>query len=243
MKRTDLFTQISFFIIFIPNFQSFKIMKEEPKKRKRTSGAIRDKERTKNKMVQAVGKVLLKKGYTGLNASAIAREAGLDKSLVWTYFGGLDNLVEEYIALRDFWKFKAKDSIENLTTVSKEVNEHDMTALLQFQFQALLDDKILQRIMLWGISEKKDFLRNLSDEREIIGEAIFKNIDPQFKDSNVDIRGILAILVAGIYYLVLHGKINGSLFCGIDLNTSIGEQRIKESISQIIFMAYQKTIA
>ena len=218
-------------------------MADESKSRKRTSGKLRDKERTKVKMIQAVGKVLLKKGYTGLNASAIAKEAGIDKSLVWTYFGSLDNLVEEYIAQRDFWKFKAKESIDTLTVESKEVNQDDMTALLQFQFKALSEDEMLQRIMLWGISEKKDFLRHLSDERELIGEEIFKNIDPQFKDSNVDIRGILAILVAGIYYLVLHGKTNGSLFCGIDLNTADGELRIKESISQIVSMAYKKTIA
>src|SRR5690606_4678517 len=197
MKKTGSCKKNQFFIIFILNYLKLsitRIMEDKSKKRKRTSGAVRDKERTKNKMVQAVGKVLLKKGYTGLNASAVAKEAGIDKSLVWTYFGNLDNLVEEYISQRDFWKFKAKDSIENLTVVSKEVNEHDMTTLLQFQFQALLEDEMLQRIMLWGISEKKDFLRNLSDEREIIGEAIFKNIDPQFKDSNIDIRGILAIL-------------------------------------------------
>lgn len=217
-------------------------MDDESKIRKRTSGKLRDKERTKITMVHAVGKVLLKKGYTGLNASAIAKEAGIDKSLVWAYFGSLDNLVEEYIAQRDFWKFKARESIEDLTAVAKEVNEDDMSALLQFQFKALLEDEMLQRIMLWGISEKKDFLRNLSDEREIIGEEIFKNIDHQFKNSIIDIRAILAIVLAGIYYLVLHGKTNGSLFCGIDLNTANGEERIKESISQIITMAYQKKV-
>lgn len=214
-------------------------MEDEPKNRKRTSGKLRDKERTKEKMIQAVGKVLLKKGYTGLNATTIAKEAGIDKSLVWTYFGILDNLVEEYIDQRDFWKFKAKESIENLTSVIKEVNEHDMAALLQFQYKALLEDEMLQRIMLWGISEKKDFLRNISNERELIGEEIFKNIDPQFKDSIIDIRAILAIVLAGIYYLTLHGKTNTSLFCGIDLNTENGEQRINESISKIISMAYQ----
>lgn len=218
-------------------------MEDESKSRKRTSGKLRDKERTKVKMIQAVGKVLLKKGYTGLNASAIAKEAGIDKSLVWTYFGSLDNLVEEYIAQRDFWKYKAADSINNMLTFKDGIKEEYMSGLLQFQFQALLDDEILQRIMLWGISEKKDFLRHLSDERELIGEEIFKIVDPQFKDSNIDIRGILAIIVAGIYYLVLHGKTNGSLFCGIDLNTADGEDRIKESISQIISMAYKKTIA
>ncbi|MBO6186048.1 MAG: TetR/AcrR family transcriptional regulator [Chryseobacterium sp.] len=219
------------------------VMEDESRSRKRTSGKLRDKERTKVKMIQAVGKVLLKKGYTGLNASSIAKEAGIDKSLVWTYFGSLDKLVEEYIAQRDFWKYKAADSINNMLTFKDGIKAEYMSCLLQFQFQSLLDDEILQRIMLWGISEKKDFLRHISDERELIGEEVFKIVDPQFKDSNIDIRGILAILVAGIYYLVLHGKTNGSLFCGIDLNTADGEDRIKESISQIISMAYKKTIA
>ncbi|MEG1265645.1 MAG: TetR/AcrR family transcriptional regulator [Myroides sp.] len=218
-------------------------MEDESRSRKRTSGKLRDKERTKVKMIQAVGKVLLKKGYTGLNASSIAKEAGIDKSLVWTYFGSLDKLVEEYIAQRDFWKYKAADSINNMLTFKDGIKAEYMSCLLQFQFQSLLDDEILQRIMLWGISEKKDFLRHISDERELIGEEVFKIVDPQFKDSNIDIRGILAILVAGIYYLVLHGKTNRSLFCGIDLNTADGEDRIKESISQIISMAFKKTIA
>lgn len=218
-------------------------MEDESKSRKRTSGKLRDKERTKVKMIQAVGKVLLKKGYTGLNASAIAKEAGIDKSLVWTYFGSLDNLVEEYIAQRDFWKYKAADSINTLLTFKDGIKEEYISGLLQFQFQSLLDDEILQRIMLWGISEKKDFLRHISDERELIGEEVFKIVDPQFKNSEIDIRGILAIIVAGIYYLVLHGKTNGSLFCGIDLNTTDGEQRVKESIAQIISMAYKKTVA
>ncbi len=217
-------------------------MEDEFKARKVTSGKLRDKVRTKNKMVQAVGKVLLKKGYTGLNATSVAKEAGVDKSLVWTYFGNLDNLVEEYIAQRDFWKYKAKDSIETLTTETKVINDDDMAALLQFQFKALLEDEILQRLMLWGISEKKQFLRKASDDRELIGEEIFKNMDSKFKNSNVDVRGIFAIVVAGIYYLVLHAKTNGSLFCGIDLNTADGEERIKESISQIIKMAYQNNI-
>lgn len=161
---------------------------------------------------------------------------------MWTYFGNLDNLVEEYIAQRDFWKYKAKDSIETLTTETKVINDDDMAALLQFQFKALLEDEILQRLMLWGISEKKQFLRKASDDRELIGEEIFKNMDSKFKNSNVDVRGIFAIVVAGIYYLVLHAKTNGSLFCGIDLNTADGEERIKESISQIIKMAYQNNI-
>lgn len=59
--KTDLL-KISFFYIYLTyKFIVDIVMDNKPNERKRTSGAIRDKDRTKNKMIQAVGKVLLKK--------------------------------------------------------------------------------------------------------------------------------------------------------------------------------------
>lgn len=211
---------------------------EESKSRKRTSGAIKDKKRTKARMVQAVGKVLLKKGYTGLNATSIAKECGVDKRLVWTYFGSLDNLVETYITQRDFWKSTASDSIMALLSETEGITSQQIGGLLQSQFETLLNDNVLQRIIHWEIGENKKFLRNLADQREEIGEELFKLIEMYFQKGNVDIRAILALLVGGIYYLALHSKINGSLFCGIDINEPQGEQRIKDAISYIITSAY-----
>jgi len=212
---------------------------EESKGRKRTSGAIKDKERTKSKMVQAVGKVLLKKGYTGLNATSIAKECGVDKRLVWTYFGSLDNLVETYITQRDFWKSTASDSIEELLSKTQGISSEQIGGLLQSQFDTLLNDNILQRIIHWEIGENKKFLKKLADQREEIGEELFKLIELYFQKGNVDIRAVLALIVGGIYYLALHGKINGSLFCGIDINEPEGAQRIKDGISYIISSAYK----
>lgn len=215
-------------------------MNEEPKKRKRTSGIIRDKDRTKIKMIQAVGKVLSKKGYTGLNASSIAKEAGVDKSLVWTYFGGIDNLVEHYIAQRDFLTTVGKDDINSMVNMPQEISLNDIYAIFHNQLDALLDDKIMQKIIQWEICESKPFLRNIADMRETLGEMFFKSIEPKFNSTSNDLRAILAIIVAGNYYLALHGRVNGSLFCGIDINTDEGRQRIKNGISQIISLSFEK---
>lgn len=214
---------------------------EGAKGRKRTSGALKDKDRTKSKMVQAVGKVLLKKGYTGLNATSIAKECGVDKRLVWTYFGSVDNLVEEYITKRDFFKHTATDSINSMLLSIDGITQQQMSSLLQSQFETLLNDEVLQRIIHWEIGENKKFLRNLADKREEIGEEIFKLMEARFTDAHIDIRAIIALLVAGIYYLALHGKINGSLFCGIDVNEEDGMQRINEGISYILSLAYKET--
>lgn len=61
-------------------------------------------------------------------AAVIARECGVNKQLVWTYFGGLDNLVEEYIRQRDFWKHAAKKQIEDLLKGPGHIRENSPAA-------------------------------------------------------------------------------------------------------------------
>ena len=71
--------------------------------RKRYQGEINDKERSKQKLIKAVGIVLKNKGYIGLTATNIAKAAGLSRRLITMYFGSVDELVETYVRNKDFW--------------------------------------------------------------------------------------------------------------------------------------------
>ncbi|MBB1149704.1 MULTISPECIES: TetR/AcrR family transcriptional regulator [unclassified Myroides] len=216
--------------------------KEESAKkaRKVSSGPIRDKSRTMNKMIAAVGKVLQKKGYTGLTAPNIAKVAGVDKKLVWTYFGGVDNLVEEYINQKDFFRSTANKDLQQLLQNPDKLTKDDINDLLQNQFETLLNDRSLQRIIHWEIGEHNETLRKIADAREELGENLFAKVIPYFEHSSVDIRARLALVISGIYYLSLHAKNNGSNFCGIDINTEEGKAQISNSIQELIFDAYSK---
>lgn len=215
---------------------------EPVKVRKVSSGPIRDKARTMNKMIAAVGKVLQKKGYTGLTAPNIAKAAGVDKKLVWTYFGGIDNLVEEYINQKDkdFFKSTAKSGIDDLLQDPDKLTQDHINQLLQNQFETLLTNRALQRIIHWEVGESNEILRKIADKREEIGEELFSKTIPYFEHSDVDVRARFAIVISGIYYLTLHAKNNGSKFCGIDINTEDGKQRISDIIQELIFDAYDK---
>ncbi|WP_413513969.1 TetR/AcrR family transcriptional regulator [Myroides odoratus] len=208
--------------------------------RKVSSGPIRDKSRTMHKMVAAVGKVLQKKGYTGLTAPNIAKVAGVDKKLVWAYFGGVDNLVEEYINQTDFFKKTAKNHISHLLETPEKLTQDHINQLLQHQFETLLKDKALQRIIHWEVGESNEILRKIADNREEIGEELFSKTIPDFENSSIDIRARLALVISGIYYLSLHAKNNGSKFCGIDINTEEGKNRISNAIQELITDAYDK---
>lgn len=211
---------------------------QEPKSRKVLSGPIREKARTMKRLVAAVGRVLQKYSYPGLTVVNIAKEAGLNRKLIYAYFGSVDNLIETYISEKDFWKSGAKKMVKNIVQNPEKLGKVEMTVLLQAQFDALLKDKAQQKIMHWGLGEKNKILRKVSDQREEIGEEVLSILDKDFKHSTVDIRALLALQIAGIYYLSMHAKSYGSTFCGIDINEPEGKERISKSIQNTMEAAY-----
>lgn len=218
-----------------------KTTTDTEKTRKVTSGPVREKARTMNKLIMAVGKVIQKKSYAGLNIANICKEAGLDRRLVYTYFGSLDNLVETYIKQKDYWKSDAREHISSLLEKEATLSSEDITQLLQGQFDAVLKDKALQKIIHWELGEKNKVLRKLSDGRERLGEELFNLCEPAFEKTDIDIRAILALQIGGLYYLSLHAKSNGSLFCGIDINQPDGKDRVSKALEKVVELCYNET--
>lgn len=206
--------------------------------RKVVQGPIRDKEKTKQKLLNAVGKILKTKGYSGLMVSKIAAVAGFDKKLIYEYFGSTDKLIDEYIKSQDYWsRVDEKEMNVDISDGGKEISK---MALLN-QFESLRKNKELQKIIVWELSESRPALKKIFEQREEIGENLFTNImDPHFGDKSDEYRAITALLVAGIYHLNLYTAYNGTTFCGIDLKSEEGRKKIEKAIVDIIDFAYQK---
>lgn len=206
--------------------------------RKVVQGPIRDKEKTKQKLLNAVGKILKTKGYSGLMVSKIAAVAGFDKKLIYEYFGSTDKLIDEYIKSQDYWsRVDEKEMNVDISDGGKEISK---MALLN-QFESLRKNKELQKIIVWELSESRPALKKIFEQREEIGENLFANImDPHFGDESDEYRAITALLVAGIYHLNLYTAYNGTTFCGIDLKSEEGRKKIEKAIVDIIDFAYQK---
>ncbi|MGM1430377.1 TetR/AcrR family transcriptional regulator [Sphingobacterium lactis] len=204
-----------------------------PKTRKVTSGPLREKERTMNRIVNAVGKVLKKKGYPGLTIANIALEAKVDRKLIYTYFGNLDNLVDLFISKRDYWKTKAKTSIDKLLA-QDHISQEEMESLLIGQFNSVMSDATLQRILQWELSQHSESLRKLADEREVVGEQLIQKLEKNITNSDSDIRALLALQTAGLYYLALHANSNGSTFCGLDLHKEEDRERIFQALKRLL---------
>lgn len=81
---------------------------------------------------------------------------------------------------------------------------------------------------------------HICNEREKLSKAFFAASDKELKGRKVDLRAVAGLLVAGIYYMVLHAKATDSLFCEIDVNDPKGQKRISDAIKTILKWAYNE---
>lgn len=204
--------------------------------RKITEGPIRNKEKSKQKFLAAVGKILKAKGFSALKVNDIAATAGLDKKLIYNYFGGTEKLIDAYIQSQDFWSnVKSEEVNLDITDGGQGLSKATLTS----QFDQVYKNKELQKIILWGLMENRGSLKRLAQKREEEGDVMFKNIsDPHFGNKAARYRAIMALLISGIYYLDIYATTNSQTFCGLDLSSKEGRTEIEAALSFIIDQAY-----
>ena len=196
------------------------------------------KEKSKQKFLDAVGSILEDKGHAGLKVNDIAKKAGLDKKLIYKYFGSTNGLLDEYIRSKDFWSnVKISDAASEPTI---DNGKAFATELLQNQFDYVSQDKEFQKVLLWSLSEERKSLKKMTQDQEENGELMFGAItDPHFGEKAEDFRAVMALLISGTYYLSLYAEANGSTFCGLDLKNATDNSKIKDALKFLINSAYK----
>jgi len=208
-------------------------------KKRRSVASTYNKERTKSKLIKAVGKILIKEGHQNIRINKIEEVSGVAKKSIYDYFGGLDGLIKAYLDQVDFWKVVEHKLGTKENTELPDISVDFLFNLLKSDFQYFFKSTEMQKIVLWGISEKNKIIRMMNEDSEKLGELIFEKADDKFKGTEVDFRATTAIFVASIYYMVLHSKNNGSTMCGIDISTEAGKNRIFNALCRLINLTYK----
>jgi AcrR family transcriptional regulator len=204
---------------------------------RRKAVKLRDRERTMQELIDAVGSILQDEGYAGLNLTRIAARTGKDRKLIRDYFLSLNNLLKAYIGQRDYWPpFFQKYRLP------EKPAEEDVLRLfvdmMQENLRKFRSDPEMQKIILWQISQESPLMRNISEERERDGEKLLSLTDPFLKDSDVDFRAVVALILGGTYYMVLHGGTNKSRVSGMDVMLEKDYRVMLRTIEQVLEWAW-----
>lgn len=193
----------------------------------------RDRTATERRLVDAVGAVLARDGLRGVGVNALAREAGVDKVLIYRYFGGLHELVSAYARSDAFWP-----GVDELAGDAADPYEDPPAParLLSGYFRnyaaAILRRPRTLEILAWEMVERNELTDILDDRRERTALELLQRL-PEGSARGTDLTALVAFVSTALGGLAIASARRGSLG-GVDLRSDAGWERMLALVDEML---------
>jgi TetR/AcrR family transcriptional regulator len=124
-------------------------------------GKVRDAERTRGRIVEAAVGEFAEKGFAGARVESIGRRAGVNKQLLYHYFGGKEDLFREVV------ERKIEERLGRLEGSPGELGE-----LLEYHFEKLYEDLDWIRFLTWEAANRSEEAPLEEERRESIARQV-----------------------------------------------------------------------
>jgi AcrR family transcriptional regulator len=196
----------------------------------------RDKEETKIRIVAAVGRQLARAGFRDLGVNSIAKEAGVDKVLIYRYFGGLPELLTAYAHEGDYWPTSA-ELIGDPSTVQAESVADWLVYILTKVQMAIRQRPITLEILRWEIVDHNELTHQFAEIRTRVAIECVTFINQQYPfPPELDVLALGTFILSGVVYITLRTDTNPT-YLGIDFSTEEGWDRINKMVTSIIYQS------
>lgn len=211
--------------------------KKKPSAGTRPAAPQRDRSATEASLVAAVGQVLGRAGVSALGVNAVAQEAGVDKVLIYRYFGDLEGLVRAYAESADFWPTEQELLGDRAELLALPFSRRVSLVLIRY-LEALRRRPLTLEILAGETVGLPDCLRPLEQSREALGERLLSWAAEIAPSPEVDLAAITALLAGGIQYLLIR-SLKVAVFNGIPLDQDAGWQRLSLAVQMLVERALE----
>ena len=166
----------------------------------------RSRIQTEQRILNAVGSILLEQGYPAVGINAIARRAGCDKVLIYRYFGGFEELLLAFAETTTLW-WEVDEILTETAAECAEIALPDFLQRLLDRYVTALESRPLAlEIMAWEMSEQNNLTNTLARIRGERGMELVKRVRAFYHQPNIDIGGVLGVFGASVNYLVIRTR-------------------------------------
>ena len=196
------------------------------------SRAARNRDQTSARLLAAVGEVLARDGFAALGVNAVAKQAGVDKVLIYRYFGGLPELLKAWGESGRFWpgvdELVGKDPAAFLRLPLAE----RYARFFEHFIDGLRARPLTVEIMAAEVNQRNELTAILESEREAWGAEAARLLGGDVWDERPSLRGVTLLLVAGVQYLLVRSR-TIRLFGGLDIRSDQDWAALKASVREL----------
>jgi AcrR family transcriptional regulator len=190
----------------------------------------RDRAATEERILAAVGEVLARDGFGAVGVNAIARAAGVDKVLIYRYFGGLPELLRTWGASGRFWPTVDELVGDDGPRLASMPLAQRFAVFFDRFIDALRRRPLTVEILAAEIVQRNELTAILEAEREQWGEQVEAAFGGPEWAQQPHLRGSMLVLVAGVQYLLVRAR-TIRIFGGIDLQSDEGWAQLKAALA------------
>ena len=190
---------------------------------------VRDREATKARLLAAVGVVLARDGFGALGVNAVAKEAGVDKVLLYRYFGGLPELLREWGASGRFWPTVTELLSDEPAAFLALPAAERYARFFEHFIDGLRERPLTLEVLAAEIVERNGLTAILESERQAWGEEASRLLGGREFASRPELQGLTLLLVAGVQYLLVRSR-KIRVFGSVDLGSDEGWAELKAAV-------------
>ncbi len=198
------------------------------------SKITKNRERTEAKLITAVAEVLAVRGFGKLGVNAVAKQAGVDKVLIYRYFDGLDGLMERYAKSSEFWP-PASELLgegEQRMHLAQMAFADGFSEVFRRYANALRLRPLTLEILSWETIERNALTIAMEEVRESMGLELMEFLS-ELNPPEADWQAIANLFSGGIHYLAIRAR-KVTTFTGMSIAEDEGWERLIASIGFLV---------
>jgi len=184
-------------------------------------------------LVDAVGRVLARQGFRAVKVNVVAREAGVDKVLIYRYFGGLPGLVAAFAQSGDFWPGVEELAGGDVQAFAALPFADRLTVGLRNYLRSILRRPLTQEILAWRFMEQNELTDALDTARGLSGHSLMRLLEAGDMPPSLDMPTLYAVLGGAINHLAVRSRTEKT-FAGLPLDDPATWERLDAMLEKII---------
>lgn len=195
----------------------------------------RTKADIENRIDSAAQDLIAQRGFIDLQLTEITRKAEIEPVVFYNRYQNLEDFYGEFIRKHDYW---LTDDVAKQGAERNDPSEENCAKIFDELITKIIDDKIMLEVLRWEVAADNPVTERIALKRELLNMQLIQKYKKLFREgkSPVNIAAFSSIIIAGIYYLLLHR--DRSSFCGLDYNDPKDLDILRTTVSQLVNLVF-----